>query len=197
MKTKSLAVLLSLTLPVAASAAELGKRLDAEITTSAGTKTKLKAYYGKPVLLFYEDPDSVKLNQAAKEELAQLNIKWNLKDKVDVVAIANLQGWNWQPALFFALLVVRGEEEKAKIPVLVDLNGSMQKAPWSLSAAKSSVLVLAPDGEVLFQSVGLLKGEKLEELKSTLEKVLTSTATAQKQALVPATEAVALNGGVR
>lgn len=42
MKTRSLAVLLSLTLPVAASAADLGKRLDAEVATSGGKKTQQK-----------------------------------------------------------------------------------------------------------------------------------------------------------
>jgi hypothetical protein len=172
MKTVSTAVLIALLAPMVASAAELGQRLDAEITTSSGKKTHLKQFYGKPVLLFYEDPDSVKVNQPAKEELARLSLKWNLKEKVDVVAVANLQGWNWQPAIFFALIAVRGEEKKAQIPVLVDFAGTMQNAPWNLSAHKSTILVLAPDGEVLFQSMGKLDPKKFDELTATLEQVL-------------------------
>ena len=188
------ALLLStLTAPGLARAAELGARLDAEVTTSAGKKTQLKAYYGKPVLLFYEDPSSVKLNLAAKEKLGKLALKWKLKDKVDIVAVANLQGLNWQPALFISLLVVRGEEEKAKIPVLVDFNGSMARAPWKLQASSSTILVLAPDGEVLFQSIGVVTPDKFTELCATLERLLTTETTAQAPRATEA-DAVAMKG---
>lgn len=168
----STAVLFGLLVPALVHAAELGQRLDAEVTTSAGEKTRLKRYYGKPVLLFYEDPNSVKTNRAAKEALARLSLKWRLKEKVDVVAVANLQGWNWQPAIFFALKTVRGEEKKAAIPVLVDFRGSMQKAPWNLSARRSTILVLGPDGRVLFQSMGKLDARKFDELTGLLERLL-------------------------
>ena len=184
MKTRTIALLLTVTLPLAASAAELGQRLDAEVTTSAGEKTRLKAYYGKPVLLFYEDLESVKLNQPAKEALGKLAVEWNLSKKIDVVAVANLQGLNWQPASFIALMAIRGEEEKARVPVLADFTGAMERAPWKLSAKASSILLLAPDGEVLFQSQGFLEKEKYAALVAALQKVL-----------VP--EVVALRGAVQ
>lgn len=191
MNALSSALVLSLTLPVAASAGTVGQKLDAEVTTSSGDKVRLKDYYGKPVLLFYEDPDSVKLNQPTKDELLKLSLKWGLAEKIDVVAVANLQGLNWQPAIFFALMAVRSEEKKARIPVLVDFAGNMERSPWKLSSKSSSILVLAPDGEVLFESVGLMKKDKFAEMVSTLERLL--TATAQQPAEQPAAEALAVN----
>jgi hypothetical protein len=169
---------LSLILPLAAGAAELGQRLDAEVTTSSGDKKRLKAYYGKPVLLFYEDLESVKLNQPAKEALGKLAVKWNLTDKIDVVAVANLEGFNWQPASFIALMAIRGEEKKAGVPVLADFTGALERAPWKLEASASSILLLGPDGEVLFESRGFLEKEKYEALVAALEKVLSTQVVA-------------------
>jgi len=171
--------------PALTSAADLGQKLDARVRTSEGKLTRLSAYFGKPVLLFYEDPDSVRVNQAWKDELAARAAKLNLAGKLEVVAVCNLEKLNWQPALFFALLAVRSEEHKAKVPVLVDLSGELGKAPWSLSAKASSVVLLSPSGEVLFQSMGLMSHDTFDELLVQLSRVLLPTA----QAAPAATEA--------
>lgn len=153
-------------------AAELGQRLDATLTTSAGARTTLSAHLGRPTLLFYEDPDSVRVNQRWKDELARRAQQLGLSDKVGLVAVCDLRPLNWQPALFFALLAVRGEEQKARVPVLVDLTGALARPPWSLSARRSSVLLLAADGEVLFEAMGLMSEETFGALIAALTRAL-------------------------
>ena len=166
-------LLLLLVFPAIATAAERGRVLDARLTNSQGSHTQLSRFWGKPVLLFYEDVESVKLNQAAKDELKRLSEQYHLREAVDLVAVANLEGLNWEPARAVALAVVRAEEEKARVPVLVDLTGELRKAPWNLAPRGSTLLIISPTGELLFEASGKIEGARLEELVSTLRGLLT------------------------
>jgi len=161
-------------------AAEPGRKLDAVLATSEGKPTTLSAYYGKPTLLFYEDPDSLAINQASKAELARLSAKLGLAQRLTVVGVCDLRPLNWQPALFFALLVVRGEEQKARIPVLVDLTGQLERAPWNLSAKKSSVVLLSSEGELRFESQGPMSAETFARLVVELTRALAPPAEAAR-----------------
>ena len=80
-----------------------------------------------------------------------------------------------QPARVIALNVVRNEEAKAKVPVLVDLTGELRKAPWNLPSRSSNVLVISPAGELLFQATGKIEGERLDELVKILRNLLTNS----------------------
>lgn len=168
-----LAVLLAAVLfSTVAAAAERGRFLDANLTNSKGAATRLSRYWGKPVILFYEDAESVKVNQAAKDELKRLSEKYHLRDVVDLVAVANLEGLNWEPARVFALAAVRAEEAKAKVPVLVDLTGELRKAPWNLSARASTLVIISPRGELLYEASGKIEGERLTALLLILRDLL-------------------------
>jgi hypothetical protein len=169
------AILCALLMPMVVTAAERGRFLDATLTNSNGAPQRLSRYWGKPVILFYEDVESVKVNQAAKDELKRLSEKYNLRDVVDLVAVANLEGLNWEPAKLFALAAVRSEEAKAKVPVLVDLTGELRKSPWNLSSRASTLLIISPSGELLYEASGKIEGERLDALVSTLRSLLELT----------------------
>jgi hypothetical protein len=149
--------------------AQAGVRLDAVVTASSGQKTRLSTRWGKPAVLFYEDKDSVALNQEAKDALARLGRQRGLLQAVEVVAVANLEGFNWQPAIFFALEGVKKEEQKAGVPVYVDLTGELTRAPWGLSGTSSSVLVLSAAGERRFTATGKLSKAQLEAMLAALQ----------------------------
>lgn len=168
-------VLAALLLSTAAAAAERGRFLDATLTNSRGAATRLSRYWGKPVILFYEDAESVQVNKAAKDELKRLSDKYGLRDVVDLVAVANLEGLNWEPARVFALAAVRAEEAKARVPVLVDLTGELRKAPWNLSARASTLLIISPSGELLYEASGKIEGERMEALLEILRTLLPLT----------------------
>lgn len=165
-------VLAAVLFSTTAFAAERGRFLDATLTNSKGKATRLSNFWGKPVILFYEDAESVKVNQAAKEELKRLSDKYHLRDVVDLIAVANLEGLNWEPARLFALAAVRAEEAKARVPVLVDLTGELRKAPWNLSARASTLLIISPSGELLFEASGKIDGERMDALLKILRSLL-------------------------
>ena len=176
-RTISAGAVLSLFLSFAAGATEPAKVLNAKVTRSTGEDAQLSWYWGKPVILVYEDPSSVKLNQPAKDELKRLSELYNLRKVVDVVAVANLEGLDWWPAKPIALSMVRAEETRGQLPVLVDMTGELRKAPWNLNPKSSTMMVVSPKGELLFKNEGKLEGRRLDELKATLERLLTATSS--------------------
>jgi hypothetical protein len=156
----------------AAGAVERGVKLDAELIRSNGDTTRLSSFWGKPVVMFYENPDSAKLNLAAKAELKRLSDQHHLRKSVGALAVVNLEGLNWWPARPITFGVVRGEEQKNKLPILIDLHGAMRKAPWKLDPHTSTVLVISAEGEVLYQASGKIEGAAFEQLTQTLRALL-------------------------
>ncbi|MBJ6761511.1 hypothetical protein JGU66_12105 [Myxococcaceae bacterium JPH2] len=133
---------------------------DATLRGSSGAEVKLSRWRGKPVILFYEDRDSTTLNAALKEELFAKGREHGLLSAAWVVAVANLQRYDFFPARQIALSYVRDEEKKVGIPILVDLDGTLGRAPWELPTKTSNVLLLDATGAVVFQHAGRMKPEE-------------------------------------
>jgi hypothetical protein len=161
-------------IPVVAMGDEPKLAHDAKLTRSSGDAVTLKSFFGKPVILVYESPDSAKVNEAAKLELKRLSDLYHLRNVVDVVAVVNLEGIDWWPARPIVLGVVRGEEKKHQLPVLVDMHGALRKAPWNLNPKTSTMMVISPEGELLYREAGKVQGQRMEDLKSTLKGLLTT-----------------------
>jgi len=155
-----------------AAALEAGSRPDARLTTSSGGVTRLADQRGKPTVLFYEDRDSTKQNQALKDELFALGKERHLLEAVQVVAVANLKSWDWRPARDFALMGVRDAEKKFGIPIYVDFGGAFTSPPWALPPKASSVVLLDAEGTVRFVASGPLTKAEHETLFSALEALL-------------------------
>lgn len=150
--------------------------LDAQVTRTSGEVTTLKRYWGLPTILFYEHPDALQVNRAAKAELKRLGEEYDLSGVVRTVAVVDLEEMNWWPARGFALNTMRAHEKKVRIPILADLTGELRKAPWKLAPKTSTILVLSPRGELLFRGSGELDAEAFERLKATLRSLLPSDA---------------------
>jgi hypothetical protein len=128
--------------------------VDAVLRRSDGEPVRLSQWRGKPVILFYEDKDSVRLNARLKERLFALASERGLMEAAWVVAVANLQKFNFFPARQIALSHVQEEEKKAGVPILVDLEGTLGAAPWKLPMKTSNVLLLDEEGKVLYRYSG-------------------------------------------
>lgn len=135
--------------------------LDATLRSSDGAQTPLSKWRGKPVILFYEDKDSTKLNLALKEELFERGKQHGLLEAAWVVAVANLEKFNFFPARQIALSYVKDEEKKAGVPILVDLEGTLGGPPWALPKKTSTVMLLDATGAVVYSYSGRMdEGER-------------------------------------
>ncbi|MCP3135871.1 hypothetical protein [Pyxidicoccus xibeiensis] len=135
------------------------------------------------MVLFYEDKDSTGLNATLKETLFERGKARGLLDAAWVVAVANLQKFDFFPARQIALSYVRDEEKKAGVPILVDLDGTLGAAPWELPMKTSNVLLLDAAGAVVFRHSGRMKPEEQVAFFATLSRLvgvdLNGSSTAQ------------------
>jgi hypothetical protein len=147
---------LAMTLAVSGSSAEglAASPLEATLHSSSGEQAPLSKWRGKPVILFYEDKDSTTLNLTLKQELFERGKQQGLLEAAWVVAVANLKAFNFFPARGIALSYVRDEEKKAGVPILVDLEGTLGKAPWELPTKTSTVVLMDASGAVVYRYSG-------------------------------------------
>ncbi|WPB75904.1 hypothetical protein KYC5002_43805 [Archangium violaceum] len=146
--------------------------MDATLRGSNGKEVALSRWRGKPVILFYEDRHSTTLNSPLKEALFSKGRELGLLDAASVVAVANLESFNFFPARGIALSHVRDEEKKWGIPILVDLKGTLGAAPWNLPTKTSSVLLLDSQGALVYRYSGRMKDEDQKTFFQTLGALL-------------------------
>lgn len=139
-----------------------GVPLDFQLDTSRGDKVVMAAYRGKPTVLFYEDREGTTLNRALKAELFKRGREAGLLKAVNVVAVANLRGYDWFPAKNFAIDGVKKAEAKAGIPVLIDWTGALSAQPWDLPKSGSSVLLLDAKGQVIVEKSGAFSHAQID-----------------------------------
>jgi hypothetical protein len=174
------ATLLSLLLlqwpATAGEGGRMGRTLDGVVVTTAGVELKLSSLWGKPTVLFYENRDSIQLNQGFKDLLFKKGRTVNLLDRASVVAVACLTVYDFFPARQIALAAVRDSEKKAGVPVYVDFKGTLAAAPNALPTDTSSVVVLDREGKVKVEFHGRLDATQQQQALATLEAEIASGA---------------------
>jgi hypothetical protein len=151
--------------------------LDATLRGSDGKEVPISRWRGKPVILIYEDRHSTTLNSPFKEALFARGQARGLLGAASVVAVANLESYDFFPARGIALSHVRDEEKKWGIPILVDLKGTLGERPWGLPKKTSSVLLLDGGGQVVFRYSGRLKEQDMEAFFEALGRLLDQDTT--------------------
>lgn len=155
---------------------------DATLHGSDGDAVQLSRWRGRPVILFYEDRHSLKVNQPLKDALFTRGRSAGVLNAASVVAVANLQSFNFFPAKGIALSYVRKAERKAGIPILVDLEGTLTEDGWGLPGKTSSVLVLDRHGAEVFRASGPLTQPETQRFFSVLGGLLGRDLSAQADA---------------
>lgn len=145
--------------------------LEVRLETSRGASSKLERFAHRPLVVFYEDRGSSQENERLKEALFALGKARGKLEAVSVVGVANLAAWNWVPARQFAQMGVADAEKKAGVPVLIDWQGALTRAPVELSAHRSTVLLVYREA-VLFRHAGALGPSDSERFFSVLSAIL-------------------------
>ncbi len=166
------ALTVSLAAGSALGAAPATAPVDATLKTSAGKEVQLSKWRGKPVILFYEDKDSTKLNAALKKELFARGQERGILDAAYVLAVANLQNFDFFPARQIALSFVRDEEKKIGVPILVDMDGTLGKAPWKLPVKTSNIVLLDAQGALVYRHSGRMKDDEQTAFFAVLSRLV-------------------------
>jgi hypothetical protein len=154
------------------SAAPAGSALfDASVSTSSGETVQLSQFWGRPTVVFYEDRKSMEDNRLLKQQLEHLLAQNALLRRTRVLAVANLQEYNWFPARQFALAGVKSAEVKNRIALYIDLEGSLTRAPIQLPRAGASVLLVDEQGTIVFRHLGPLGDKQRGQMFSLLEQL--------------------------
>ena len=118
------------------------------------------------------------MNKPLKKALFERGKAKGLLDAASVVAIANLEAFDFFPARQIALSYVRDEEKRVGVPVLSDLDGTMGRAPWNLPPKTSSVLLLDGAGAIVYRYSGRMGSGEMESFFGALGKLVGSDLSA-------------------
>jgi predicted transcriptional regulator len=142
------------------------------IESSAGKSRSLPE--GKPILVIYEDQDGGKDNVAVKEMLGRINASPENRAHCESIAVADVEKWNWWPAKKYALDDIRKAEKAKSTVVWLDWKGSVRKA-WGLARGKNNLVLIAPDGKILWSSSGTLQPADRDALLDVLRSLGVTT----------------------
>lgn len=128
----------------------------------------------KPVLVVYEDEASSKQNKELKEALAELAKGDKYRKRVALLAVADLDGYDYWPVRGFVKDAIRDESRKQQLAILCDWRGKFRKA-LGLTKGSSNVVLYGKDGKVLFSHAGPLSPEQRATLIASLRKQVDGT----------------------
>ena len=120
-----------------------------------------------PILVIYEDQDGGKDNRAAKELLGRINAAADNRARCEAIAVADVEKYDWWPAKKYVLADIQKSEAQKKTIIYIDWKGAVRKA-WGLGKGKNNLILVAPDGKVLWSSTGTLSQPQVDELTSIL-----------------------------
>jgi hypothetical protein len=137
------------------------------VTTADGQLLTDAHVSGRRVLLWYEGPDTVELNNAAKAELTQTVAALPVAQKPFMLAAGDLSGFDYWPARSFAKRKLRHYEAFFGHPIYADWTGAM-RAAFGLPKDVSNLLLIAADGTIVFQGSGKISDRELQRVITVL-----------------------------
>ena len=142
--------------PASASAdADVAVAVDVTLESSRGGNRAISTYRGKVVVLFYEDRHHTETNARVKEAVARYGQEHKLQDKVEVVAVANLKGYDFSPASNIARRAIKAIAAKVGIEILMDWRGDAM-TPLGVQDSNANVVVLDRGGVIRYRTTGRL-----------------------------------------
>ncbi|WP_437999206.1 YtfJ family protein [Sorangium sp. So ce185] len=142
---------------------------NARVEDADGRELQLKALWGKPVLIMYEDKDSATQNQALKDAVAKLAKGDRYRRAIAVAAVADVSSYDFWPAKGFVKDAIREESRKVGATIYCDWDGTFREA-YRLRRGISNVILVGKNGQVLFAAEGKLKPEAQAKLLDLLRK---------------------------
>lgn len=135
-----------------------GGLVDFELEETSGATRTLRAVRGRVVILFYEDREHTDLNRDFKHLLHRFILDNRLQDQTTTYAIANVRGVDGVMR-DLARGVVRAVASRYGIRILLDWDGVLQRAPFSLRDGDANVALVDRTGRLRWRHTGVI-GER-------------------------------------
>jgi hypothetical protein len=146
--------------------------VDVVLESSAGGRRRLSDYRGRVVVLFWEDREHQRQNAALKDALGRLANDPGLVREVAVVAVGDVQAYDFAPARSIVRGAITAIARVVGIEILFDWQGALARAPFSLQTGRSNVLVLDADGRPVVRRSGELDAGERQALLDTVRGLL-------------------------
>lgn len=127
----------------------------------------------KPVLVVYEDKESAQQNQAFKDDLSKLGKGDRYKQRITLVAVADLQGYDYWPVRGMVKDAIQSESVKFGTPIYCDWNGAMRSS-LKVKKGVSSVLLYNREGKLVFSHEGPMPPAKRQAAIALLREAVGS-----------------------
>ncbi len=147
-------------LPVVQLEGDLGGHLDGKAWSSDSLR-------GKLTFFFYVDPDEKDKNQKFSDALKEQDFP---SEKLGYIAMINMAA-TWMPNFAINSALKSSQKKYPKTLYLKDLN-KLFVSKWNLADDDYHILLLGPEGEVLFSHAGLLPDEDFEKVFEIVRKHL-------------------------
>jgi hypothetical protein len=145
--------------------------VDFSLETSAGGSKALSTLRGKVVIMFYEDRHHTDTNARVKEAVGKYGVENKLQGKVEVLAVANLKGYDFNPAEGIARRAIQGIASRFGITIWMDWKGVVIDKVGAQDA-NANVVVFDKDGVVKWKRAGRLSDADQQSLLDAVKAAL-------------------------
>lgn len=142
---------------------------DLRLSDGWGRTLDLSQLASEPVLVIYEDKASSRQNVDLKRDLAVLAKADRYKQGVALVAIANVEGYDYWPVRGFVKDAINDEARKFDTPIYCDWDGTARRE-LGVNLGVSNVILYARGGKVLFSHEGKLAPGQRQEILGLLRR---------------------------
>jgi hypothetical protein len=146
---------------------------DLQLETTRGGSVRLRDLRGQVAVLFYEARGHTEANEALKQACGRLVESGDLRGRLEVLGVADLEGLGFGPVKSVVRRAVRAAAERYGTELLLDFDGGLKKAPWTLPGGGAHVAIVGADGEVAYRASGPLDGAEVERFFDALSSALT------------------------
>jgi predicted transcriptional regulator len=149
-----------------------GEPIDFSLEETSGQTRTMAAVRGRVVILFYEDREHTELNRDFKENLHRFILDNQLQPQTTTYAIANTGGIADGVIRDMARTAIRAFAGQYGIQILLDWDGVLQRAPFSMAPADANVALCDRQGRIRWRHTGAIGETERRSFFRTLRQLL-------------------------
>lgn len=161
-----------------------GEPVEFSLEETSGQTRTMGAVRGRVVIVFYEDRDHTELNRDLKEQLHRFVIDNHLQPQVTTYAVANVHGIDGV-IRDMARTAIRAVASQYGIQILLDWDGVLQRAPWSMSGSDANVALVDRQGRIRWRHAGAVGEAERTSFYRMLRQLIREPVPAAPRAPLP------------